>query len=128
MQQARHAKRALQRVLKVVVGRINRLVILMPAGEAVTRPAEHARDKPRVPGRKARAVGGGHFRLDGRRIFCDNWQMHVPPNIGEAFPACTQFQRGHGLRMRAGGRARFTGKARDEMRFSRCLIACRLNR
>ena len=70
LQQPHHAERALQRMLEVVIMRIDRLIILIFARKTIDRPAKSPRnDQPICVGEHA-PVDQLDLVFNGRRVLC----------------------------------------------------------
>ena len=69
MQQPGQTKRALQRVLEVVITRVNGLVIGETTGKTFDGPAENPRHEKRVAVREHRQIRRLHFHFDGGWVF-----------------------------------------------------------
>src|SRR6185436_18250019 len=69
VQQTRQAKRALQRVLEIMVARIDRLIVVVAAGKKLSRPLKRPRDKRTVSVGKHAQVNGRNTRLRHTGVF-----------------------------------------------------------
>jgi len=79
-EQARHAKRALQGVFKVMVTGIDSLEIAVAASETINCPAENLRDEETVAIREHGEVGRLHFYFNRCRVSGDYRWSHLNKN------------------------------------------------
>jgi hypothetical protein len=81
LEQSCHAKGALQRMFKIVIWRIQRLIILAASRKIIRRQSKKFPNESLIAVGKNGVVSCLNFHRDGCRVFCDHWRVHLRSEI-----------------------------------------------